>query len=153
MKKVIAIIICLALSTTMLVGCGRQKQYEFGQAATNIKSIEILSLSNYFKASNRTLVESEPVASVSTDHWLDFINSFHEIPCFTYFNDPAQMIVGDTIRITYQDGAREFICAYSGMYLSAEGEPSYPPYYFESEAFDSFIGSAKELYGAETIKQ
>ena len=135
------------MMSTILVSCGTKKTYEFCQPLSNVVCIEIISTSEYRKASIETLTNADAIVTVPSDQFAEFFSAFHQIPCFTYFNDPAQMIIGDTVRITYQDGTVEYICQYSGMHLSPEGKCSYPPYYFSSEEFGDFINSTKDTCG------
>lgn len=145
MKKVIIwilfIIVCIVILLTVLISSQMQKQYSLCQNEENIKRIEIISVPQYAIPSNKVLSEMTPIATVDNHQWPEFLKSFFSVPCFSYFNDPAQMIVGNAIRIVYQDGTCELICECAGMYLLPSGVSRYTTYYFDTESFGGFINN------------
>lgn len=131
------IILALALILLHLGGCKAQRHYLFSQQIENIDNIEIVYIDPFSAITEYDQLES--IATISSEQWESFIHDFHAIPCSAYFLDPYQAIEGNVIRITYKDGGYEVISEYSGLQITSNGEWKYPPYYFDSQAFNSFV--------------
>ena len=139
MKKIFGCIFVICCLSSILTSCGIDREYEFYQPISCIERIEIISASQIVAASVEELKSIEPVHVIDKARWDTFFECFCEVPCFAYFTDPAQMIIGDAIRIIYQDGSYELICVYSGLHLPVNEKAYYPPYYFSSEEFSNLI--------------
>ena len=82
-------------------------------------------------------------ADVHSDFWTDF----RDVQCLAWWNDPWPNIYQGTIRISYSDGSREWICADGTFYYDAStGKSSMTNKYFNEEEFAALL----EKYGYQT---
>lgn len=139
MRRILLNGLILMIFLSLCGGCKSQRQYEFAQPAENIVRIEIICTPEFSTVSPENLKKMESIITIKSEQWADFLDEFRGIPCFAYFNDPAQTILGNAIRITYYDETCEIICRYSGLYLRPDGTQYYPLRYFDGTEFEAFI--------------
>ena len=139
MKKFFALYLLLLL--LLLSSCKSQEGYTFAQSFENIESIDIIYVSPYSAPPRKGFLEFEPVATVESEQWDVFFESFYNIPCSAYFLDPHHDLSGNVIRIIYLDGTHEVISAHTGVHIDTNNRWWYPMYYFDIEAFGNLIDS------------
>lgn len=77
----------------------------------------------------------------------NFWANFRDIQCLAWWNDPCPYISQGTIRISYFDGSREWICADGTFYYDASsGKSSMTNKYFNKEEFALLL----QKYGYQT---
>ncbi len=133
---------CRMIFTFLIVisifcGCGRN-HYELGHTIKDVETLDIIYISPYEAASIEDLTQAEPVATIPDNEISLFLDELLRIPCHSQFMDPIQGISNYTVRIHYQNGSMEWICALSGRYY-INGKTIWKHLIFEEEAFDALI--------------
>ena len=129
----IAIVLAVIIYGFPLVTCfaGKSFKIPMHQAAENISSIELLDTSIKPATVLKILDETE------TD---DFLTVFCSLRAGKYINDPPVKYGILTVKITYQDGATDFIGSDMNAYFLATGETHGTGWYYigREEMLDLF---------------
>ena len=145
---IVALIGLTLMVTLFIIRCNIEYDYVFLYPAEEIVSIELIQVEkDYFLYSHHTdhipgLLDGDCAvyATLPPSEFAPFLEDFARVSCHEWFNDPNPHICGQTVRITYADGSREWICR-SGTFFSDVTKPdnSMTWYYFDYEEFDSFL--------------
>lgn len=131
-------IVGLVLILILMAGCNKNRTYSFTSPDEQISNIEIVNIPTSFYKVSVDLEDIVSVKTIPTDQWEQFLSDFHEVPYSKYYFEPSTYLAGTGIRITYQDGSYEIIEDNTVGYVVGE-DITYPPYYFDEDAFNSFI--------------
>ena len=136
MKRIIILcsILCFALS-----GCKKEVSFSTCQPEDNITQIEVIWVYNWLTYEHADIDTFEIISIVPEEQHTVFLENLYNVSCYRYHGDPFEGFDQNTIRITYLDGSIELIGARTVYYETVAGEWKYPPFYFDNEAFKSFV--------------
>lgn len=140
MKKSVTFLTIIILSL-FLSCCSTRCDYQFVQAESDIKTIEVVNVIDYVDIFDEDYDSFEVIAVVDSGLKEDFLSDFRNIACYRYHGDRVEYIDGYAIRIIYNDDAYELIDKETVYYETADGQWKFSPYHFDNEAFDSFLRS------------
>ncbi len=143
-KKICTLVIVLTAVLFLLAGCkGDETEYPFEQPDSSISSIEVVQVFDYRDILKEQYDAITVGAIISESEQRQFLSEFRQIPCFRYWNDPADIIEGVVLRINYKNGDFELIgslCGYYCVNSQAENHQArFKSYYFDEDAFMKVI--------------
>jgi hypothetical protein len=144
MLSILALVLTVSLSSCIVIPVG--KKYTLHIEDDAIKSIEIFNRIDSQDYPDYEVGDGEkPIAVISANRFDEFCESFGMLNNFKekryisiIVSDPHSNLFGLYVKITYESGSEEFICAGTQKYVKA-GEPERITYceidYEEWEAF------------------
>lgn len=106
MKKMI-LYTFIAFSMLFLTGCDDEQHYS-KEALDAIEKVEIVSAEN--------ILEYIVIKTFSEKEEEEFIEQLQDVKFSRYYGDPPGLM-GDSIKITYQNGVYKMICSYTMEYM------------------------------------
>ena len=101
MRKILLPIILFLLILVALTSCGGDS-YEFKEPIDEIESIEIVSAENS--------LEFTVLKTLSEEEKAGFLEQFQMLKFNNYYIGDPMSVSGNTVKITYKNGAYEMIC-------------------------------------------
>ena len=133
-------VFCLIGFALLMTALNSNKTYELLYPAEEITCIEIIYVDDNNTFSEILDQSIVPVCNLEDTQIPACIEDLQQLSAKKWWNDPSPDIIEGTLRITYQNGSRECICAHGTFYYDASsGKDSTTWYYFDKEEFDAFL--------------
>lgn len=129
--------ITIMLLIVSLYGCS-ERRYKLSGTIERLQCIDVIDVSPYKVSSIAEHLRAEAIATVPSEEYSSFITELTALPCQAYFMDPCEALLGYTVRIAYDDGSYELICAVSGLYCE-DNSFNWKHLQFDEEAFKTFV--------------
>ncbi len=134
-------VIWITLIIILLTCCQKKVAFTLSQQENEVDKIEIIWIYDWFSYNPENVDTFQIQQTIDPGEYSAFLKELYSVPCYRYRNDPFHGFSNNTIRVTYLDGGYELIGAHTVFYETAAGDWTFPPYYFDSNAFDKYINS------------